>query len=79
MRWTPKEEGRVWHYLLREIECLAPVFMIPVTTECFSNYRIIRLFETLRLFVEAGQVPLNHRLHPHVGLALRGGLKVVKI
>ena len=62
------------NYLFCEIECLAAVFMIPVTSKCFPNDWIIRLFETLGLLVEAGQVPLDHGLHPHVGLALRGGL-----
>lgn len=62
-------------YLFCKIECLAAVFMIPVTSKCFPNDWIIRLFETLGFLVEAGQVPLDHGLHPHEGLALRGGLQ----
>ena len=67
------------NYLFCKIECFAAIFMIPVTSKCFPNDWIVRLFETLGLLVEAGQVPLDHGLHPHEGLALGGGLPIGKL
>ena len=39
--------------------------MLPVAAERLPQYRVVGLLEALGLLVEAGQVPLDHLLHPH--------------
>jgi hypothetical protein len=51
-------------HLFGNVKCSASIFMFPVTPECFTQNRVVGLFQTFRFLIETRQIPLHHEFHP---------------
>lgn len=50
-------------YLFSNVECAAAIVVLPIATECFTEARIVWLFETLGFLVESRNIPFDDQLH----------------